>query len=572
MVSSNLVAALKLIDAAHQEYSMSLFVQAGLGTPLAAIPQISLEEAGRRAELGSDLLRGIGEVDREALPPRIATAVGVAERLAATWAREADWYWLVFDPRALGYFAMFTAAAYGGGSLINSVHNALADYPLKATGDLDRYLGLVSDYARLIRQMHDRTLGQLERGIAMPVSQVIQAEVLLKGLRDQAATILKVAPARYGALDPAGFGPELERRIDALVLPAYDAFLIDMTGRFREAAPVAVGLGQYPGGDEVYRALVGLHTTVDLSPQEVHRLGLERIARIRDDMASVLAEADFDGTPADYAIHLSKDCAWRAETESEIAALFGRYIDRLEPVVSDFFYRTPSTTHCVRPLAKALEETMTFGFYRRPTPGDPEGVYFFNARNLSKQPLMNIAALTYHELEPGHHMQMAGLQEDEGVHPLIAHSFINAYAEGWAEYGAALAGEMGMYREPAEKFGKLVMDSFLSCRLVVDTGMNALGWSLEQARDYMRSNAFISEAEILTETIRYSCDIPAQSLAYKLGDVKIMEMRTTMAERLGARFDIRDFHAVVLGEGALPLSMVEANVRRRTEELLEAAA
>ena len=126
-----------------------------------------------------------------------------------------------------------------------------------------------------------------------------------------------------------------------------------------------------------------------------------------------------------------------------------------------------------------------------------------------------------------------------------------------------------MYQEPAERFGKLIMDSFLSCRLVVDTGMNALGWSLEQARDYMRANAFISEAEILTETIRYSCDIPAQSLAYKLGDVKMMEMRKAMSDRLGSRFDIRDFHQIVLSEGALPLSMVEANVRRRTEELLE---
>src|SRR5690606_23859972 len=133
------------------------------------------------------------------------------------------------------------------------------------------------------------------------------------------------------------------------------------------------------------------------------------------------------------------------------------------------------------------------------------------------------------------------------------HAFVNAYNEGWAEYAATLAGEVGMYQEPEERYGRLIMDAFLTCRLVVDTGMNALSWTLDQARDYMREHSGMSETEIRTETLRYSCDIPGQSLAYKLGDTRMLEMREKMRSSLGPRFDIRDFHEAVLGPGSLPL-------------------
>ena len=148
-------------------------------------------------------------------------------------------------------------------------------------------------------------------------------------------------------------------------------------------------------------------------------------------------------------------------------------------------------------------------------------------------------------------------------------SFVNAYNEGWAEYAATLAGEMGMYPEPEERFGRLMMDAFLTCRLVVDSGMNALGWTLEQARDYLRENSFMPEKEIRSETVRYSCDIPGQALAYKLGDTALYEMREAMRTALGNRFDIRDFHDAVLKPGALPLPLLRQHVEARTRALAE---
>jgi len=213
---------------------------------------------------------------------------------------------------------------------------------------------------------------------------------------------------------------------------------------------------------------------------------------------------------------------------------------------------------------------MTFGFYDAPSPGQPAGRYLFNATNLAAGPLANVASLNYHELVPGHHFHLASQRENEVLHPIRANALFNAFNEGWAEYAATLAGELGMYQESEERFGRLMMDAFLACRLVVDTGMNALGWTLEQSRTFMRENAFMPEAEIRSESIRYSCDIPGQSLAYKLGEYFLMARREEMRARLGERFDLRDFHDAVLEPGGLPLLLVAENIAAATERLAAA--
>jgi uncharacterized protein (DUF885 family) len=197
---------------------------------------------------------------------------------------------------------------------------------------------------------------------------------------------------------------------------------------------------------------------------------------------------------------------------------------------------------------------MTYGYYDPPRKDRDRGLYMFNPANMTKRPLFNIGALTYHELMPGHHLQIAVQHENpRDLHPLRAHSFVNAYVEGWAEYAATFAGEIGMYELPEERYGRLEMDAFLTSRLVVDTGMNAMGWSLDRGRDYLRSRGRLPEAEVLTESVRYSCDIPGQALAYKLGDKEILAMRERMRCAMGSCFDIKDFHRSILGPGALPL-------------------
>jgi len=210
---------------------------------------------------------------------------------------------------------------------------------------------------------------------------------------------------------------------------------------------------------------------------------------------------------------------------------------------------------------------MTYGYYDAPHEGHAEGIYRFNALNLTRQALFHIGSLTYHELVPGHHLHFATQQENGLLHPFRKYCFVNAFNEGWAEYAALFAGEVGLYELPEERYGRLVMDAFLTCRLVVDTGMNVLGWSLERARDYMRLHSGMTESEILTESVRYSCDIPGQALAYKLGDTYILTLRERMRRGLGARFDLKDFHAAVLESGALPMGDLDWHVAHETERL-----
>ena len=252
--------------------------------------------------------------------------------------------------------------------------------------------------------------------------------------------------------------------------------------------------------------------------------------------------------------------------------MFQRYIDRLTPHIDPNFRSKPKAPHGVAALPRVMSTAMTFGYYARPTPSQSEGLYIFNAVNLAQSPLLNIAALTYHELVPGHHLHIALQQENDVLHPLRRYSFINAFNEGWAEYAAMLAGELGLYASPEERFGRLMMDAFLTCRLIVDTGLNALGWTLEEARDYLREYSFMGEAEIRSETLRYSCDIPGQSLAYKLGETFLREAREKMRATLDGRFDIRDFHDAVLRAGAMPFPLLgwylDAVARQLAESVL----
>jgi uncharacterized protein (DUF885 family) len=235
---------------------------------------------------------------------------------------------------------------------------------------------------------------------------------------------------------------------------------------------------------------------------------------------------------------------------------------RVVPLVPRYFARVPKAEGGVERLDPALEGAMTFGYYDPPRPGRERGLYYYNGSKPETRSLLFATPLIYHELVPGHHFQIGLQRENQDLPPIRQESLSTAFVEGWAEYASALAGEMGLYSEPRDRAGRLMMESFLVARLVVDTGMNALGWSRERAMEYLREKTFQSEGEIETETLRYSCDIPGQALAYKMGALHIRALRDRAERELGSRFDVRRFHDVVLGGGSLPLGVLEARVVR----------
>jgi len=526
------------------------------------LPDIGFAAIEQRSLAGAELVARIDAIDASELPADVVLSLSIARRLAAGWSREKDWYWLAFDPMGVGFFAMFAPSAYCGGFLLTHVHQALTLVSLTDDAAVAQHLDLIDDYAGLIRQFTERTAGQAERGIHMPARQLESAVALVPGLKSAGTAALRAVAERSADTLPAADRDRIDARITSLVEPAYDELLALLSDPWYAAnAPDTVGIGSYPGGDGIYDELVVMHTTLDLSAQQVHERGLARMERIESEMHGLLADVGFEGSPAEYLAALAEDPEWCATTDEGISAHFQRYIDRFAPEAEKYFGRLPEAGYGVEPLPAAVAGSMTFGYYAAPQGDQERGVYRFNGVNLSKTSLANIAALNYHELVPGHHLQLALQHETTNVHPLRQHAGATAFNEGWAEYAARFAGEIGMYRTPEERFGRLMMEAFLTSRLVVDTGMNTLGWSLERGRDYMREHSFMGPTEIDSETLRYSCDMPAQALAYKLGDDFLFELREHLRAEKGDDFRIADFHDAVLRAAGLPLPIVADYVR-----------
>ncbi len=555
MLDTNLGRALRLLSDAWEQLGQTAFVQQQVHGAIRDLPDLSFAGADKRAGGARALLHRMQELDEGALPHGVQVSLRQARYRISACAREADLYWTVMDPMGLGFFGMFAPSAYCGGLLLTSILQGVQAMTFTGEGDLDRYLALLADFSRLLDQMTERTRGQADRGMRMPRPQLPAARGLIAAFLDRSRHALAVAPDRLpeGLATPA-FAAEVQRRIQERIVPAYERFAAVLSPEYEAAAPTGVGISQYEAGPRAYAELVKMHTTTTLTPEEIHDLGLRRMAQVQAEMRQIRAEAGLADDPAAYLARAQANPRFSARTTEEVTGVFQRYIDRMETVFSQAFHTRPPVSYAAVPLSEALEASMTFGYYDPPKLGDEVGRFRFNARNLRQQPLMNIASLTYHELVPGHHLHLTTQNRNGALLPVGRHSFVNAYNEAWAEYSATLAGELGMYVEPEERYGRLIMDAFLTSRLVVDTGMNALGWSLEKARDYMREFSSMSESEILTETLRYSCDLPAQALAYKLGDTEMVRLREKLKSRLGARFDLRDYHAAVLSVGALPMS------------------
>jgi uncharacterized protein (DUF885 family) len=314
---------------------------------------------------------------------------------------------------------------------------------------------------------------------------------------------------------------------------------------------------ELPGGKDVYAELTRMHTTMDLSPEQVHAMGHERMARIEAQMVQVREKLGFRGSAAEFAVHLRNQPGAVAGKPEDIGERMRKHKVRIERRFDEYFAQRSNADYDVARLPEALEGSMTWGFYDAPSNREKRGLYYYNGSKLDSQAVIGAASLVFHELVPGHHLHLTLQQSNQDLPPIRKNAFVNAFNEGWAEYAATLTGEMGLYDDPYDLYGRLVFDAFLTSRLVVDTGMNSLGWSWEHAKDYMLIHTMAAPGEIASDTLRYSCGIPAQALAYKLGDEEILRMRQKVQDCLGKEFSYRDFHSAILGAGGLPLPVLE---------------
>ena len=362
-------------------------------------------------------------------------------------------------------------------------------------------------------------------------------------------------------------GVSEEARTDAVriyrekIVPAYRTLREYFVSAYLPHARETVALSALPEGVDWYLERVRRETTTSLTPHEIHQLGLSEVKRIRGEMEKVLARVGFKGTLADFATFLRTDARFYFTDARELVREYRDIAKRIDPELTRLFGKLPRLPYGVVEIPAFSAPSQTTAYYRQ---GSPEahrpGSYFVNTYKLDTRPKWEMEALTLHESVPGHHLQIAISQELTSVPEFRKTSRYVAFVEGWGLYAESLGPDLGMYQDPYSQFGQLTYEMWRAIRLVVDTGMHALGWSRDQAIDYFRQNSAKTEHDIVVEIDRYIV-MPGQALAYKIGELKLKELRALASKELGAKFDVRTFHDAVLGSGALPLDVLEENVR-----------
>jgi uncharacterized protein (DUF885 family) len=371
---------------------------------------------------------------------------------------------------------------------------------------------------------------------------------------------LRAMPATIAPADAERLRARALAAIREVVNPAWKRFGDFFEEEYLPACRDSVAAEALPDGVAYYALRVRDQTTTDLTPDQIHDVGLAEVARIRGEMDKVMAQVQFKGSLQDFFKFLRTDKRFYYKSGDEIFDAYVRITKRIDPELVKLFGKLPRTPYGLRPIPDAEAPNTTTAYYQGPSEdGSRAGFYYVNLYKPETRPKWEMEALSVHEAVPGHHLQIA-LANELGELPNFRRlGGYTAFIEGWGLYSESLGGELGLYTDPYSKFGQLTYEMWRAVRLVVDTGLHHKGWSRQQAIDYFKANAAKTENDIAVEVDRYIGD-PGQALAYKIGELKIKALRARAREKLGDKFDVRKFHDVVLGNGAVPLDVLEASV------------
>lgn len=346
------------------------------------------------------------------------------------------------------------------------------------------------------------------------------------------------------------------------VVPGYTEFGKFMHDEYVPAARSSIGASGLPNGRNFYRFRVRHFATLEIEPEAVHELGLSEVKRIREEMRQVLKRLKFEGDISKFGEHLRGDSRFYASSPEELLKSVSLVLKKMDGSLPKLFRMLPRMPYGIREVPAYIAQQTTTAYYLPPAgDGTRAGFFYVNTSNLSSRPLYEIEALSLHEAVPGHHLQIALQQEMTDQPGYRRFAGFTAFIEGWGLYAERLGLEVGFYQDPYSDFGRLSYEMWRACRLVVDTGMHYLGWSRQQAIDFMAANSALTLHNITTEVDRY-ISWPGQAIAYKLGELKIRDLRRQAETELAGQFDIRQFHDVVLGSGAVPLDVLDQNVKK----------
>ena len=360
--------------------------------------------------------------------------------------------------------------------------------------------------------------------------------------------------------------------IDESIVPAYRRFSRYFNDTYLPASRDSIGASSLPNGEAFYEYRARTFTTTQMTPDEIHRLGLNEVKRIRNEMQLVIDELEFDGSFADFLHFLRTDPQFYYDTPEELFEGYLAVSKRIDPELVKLFGKLPRMPYGLRPIPDNIAPDTTTAYYNQPAAdGSRPGYYYVNLYRPEVRPKYEMEVLSVHEAVPGHHLQIALQMELEEMPEFRKYIDFTAFTEGWGLYSESLGYEMGLYRDPYSRFGALTYDMWRAVRLVVDTGMHYKGWTRQQAIDFFMDNAAKTEQDIVNEIDRY-ISWPGQALGYKIGQLKMLELRRKSEMALGDDFDIRAFHDELLGGGALPLEVLETRMNRWLAEQLRQKA
>lgn len=527
------------------------------GLPFVGIKDITLEETRKDAAYAATRLSRLDAIPSQLLDPDRELTRQFLVKFYSDIVQGPD-NWLLD----------FSITPYSGVLPLSGLFEFATKRPLDTHEQRDEYLFLLEEIAARLAQMESRTRAQEAAGILLPQPAIGSLRATYSALAASTPKRLVPDAARLEPLPPEereAFADKARAIANGPIAQGLER-MVDLLGEdYIARAPAGIGLAQYPGGPERYRRAIATYTTLDVAPEQLHERGLALVVETQARLAAIRREVGFSGTQAEFHAMLNSDARFRVADVAALEALYREQIARIEPQVPKYFSCLPRAGYDIRRIPEASEGGVAFGYYEKPSSVEPKGLFRYNAANLDRRSMVQAAAINFHELIPGHHFHLALQAENQNL-PTIRREYatlrLTGYNEGWAQYGANLAVEMGAVTDPYERYGLVATDAMMAARLVVDTGVNSLGWDVDRARDYLVDHTMMTPDQASAEVLRYATDVPGQALGYKLGHERIETLRRRAEAALGEDFDIRAFHETALAPGALPLDVLEGHVDR----------
>jgi prolyl oligopeptidase len=513
------------------------------------LEDLSAAARERDAAARRSLLERVRRIDRERLSAEDRLSSVIFDRLLSE------------DLGALEFEPYLTPVSQQGGPHL-SFAELPSFHPLDTLEHAEAYVARLRAFPGLVDQM----IANLEQGIAKGVvAWRGSIEKSLPQVRELASAgpdgkhPMALAADAMGETIPLAqrerIAAAIEAALEEAVRPAYARLARFLEAEYLPACRTEPGVRALPRGEERYAFEVRRHTTTELSPTEVHDLGLREIARIRGEMETIREAVGFSGSLRDFFAHLRADPALHHTSTDRYLEEYRGILREMNARLPQLFGRLPRAACELKEMESwRAQAAPTAYYYSPPDDGSRPGYFYVNTYDLSSRPRYSMEALAYHEAVPGHHLQLA-LQQELELPDFRRHRGFTAFVEGWGLYSERLPKEVGLYRDPYSDFGRLVFEAWRAARLVVDTGLHAFGWTRERAIEYLEANTALARHDIESEVDRYIAS-PGQALAYKIGEIRIRELRREAEEALGDRFDVRRFHDFVLGSGSLPLDVL----------------